>query len=94
MVTIRRPLDGGLLIVMSPLANVWSHNRYIARSIRRDCVYLMQFVFNYFVDLIEDDDLIQEEAIFAIHVEQPREMTESTESTEYVTDSDVEMVTD
>ena len=65
--------------------------RYIAKSKLRDYKHLMQFVFDYFVDLIESRDLIQEEANFT----QLREMTESTEyasATEYA--SDVEMVID
>ena len=96
-VTIRsEPADANLRLQFYLF--LWEVNfgsRYIAKSKRRDYKHLMQFVFDYFVDLIESRDLIQEEANFTIHVEQPREMTESTEyasATEYA--SDVEMVID
>ena len=92
-VTIRsEPADANLRLQFYLF--LWEVNfgwRYIAKSKRRDYKHLMQFVFDYFVDLIESRDLIQEEANFT----QLREMTESTEyasATEYA--SDVEMVID
>ena len=65
-------------------SNVWSHNRYIARSIRLDYVYLMQFVFNEFVDLVPGEPLL----------EWVSSIVRQLRGEEYTTDSDVEVVID